>query len=272
MTTSARTLPDYKTPPVVETVLGVQFEEISKFSIPFFGLYWNRVRSEYPRFQVLPPLGTIAEPYNPAAGQISVSFSVVSEPVVRCWFLDDKGNWLIQLQNDRFILNWRKVTGEEEYPRYEKVRARFELEWTRFCKFLLDERLGSPKVTKCEVTYVNHLEYNLGWKSYGELNQAIALWSGSHSGGFLPSPHRVSINSTYLMSENNGKLHIAMQPVLRKRDGEEILQLNFTAQCDPPSPANEEILQCFNLSRKWIVEGFTDFTAPHMHKIWERIQ
>ena len=55
--------PDYDRPPVVETYLGVQFSPLVKFSIPHFGLYWAKIRDNYPDFQVQPLLPTVMEQF-----------------------------------------------------------------------------------------------------------------------------------------------------------------------------------------------------------------
>jgi len=38
-----RMLPDFNEPPVIETVLGLQFDSLESFSIPHFGLYWSKI-------------------------------------------------------------------------------------------------------------------------------------------------------------------------------------------------------------------------------------
>ena len=47
--TMSADLPSFDAPPVNETVLGVEFTPLAKWSIPHFGLFWSRIRDEYPR-------------------------------------------------------------------------------------------------------------------------------------------------------------------------------------------------------------------------------
>ena len=49
MTASQGDLVAYAKPPVEEVVLGVQFPPIPHFSDAHAGLYWQRVRANYPR-------------------------------------------------------------------------------------------------------------------------------------------------------------------------------------------------------------------------------
>ena len=87
------TLRDYSAPPVVETVLGVQFAPLS-FAIPHFGLYWSRIQSEFPQYRVLPPLGHVREQFGSSLGGPirKMGFEVVQGPDIRCWFLDRPGD------------------------------------------------------------------------------------------------------------------------------------------------------------------------------------
>ena len=271
MANQPHTLRDFSDPPVVETVLGVQFAPLS-FAIPHFGLYWSHIQSEFPRYRVLPPLGHIREQFGgSAAGTIrKMRFEVIQEPDIRCWFLDILGNQIIQVQRDRFIYNWQKISGSEVYPRYENVRSRFETEWSRFRDFLKQGGFGKPEVNQCEVTYVNHLEYEKGWKNFGELNKVISCWSGKHSGTFLPEPEKVSMTVNYLLPDNQGRMYVSLEPVLRTRDAKEVLQLNLTVRGAPSSSDTAGVLQWLDVGRQWVVEGFTDFTTDVMHKLWGR--
>lgn len=274
MTERDQTLPDFINPPVIETVLSLQFAPLEKFGIPHFGLYWGKIRNQYPRFDLRPPIASVTEEFEPSpinqkiGIRVAASFPVV--PLVRCWYIDESENRLLQVQNDRFVCNWRKVKGDEVYPRYEGIRDRFKEEWIRFGSFLREENLGTPEVNQCEVTYVNHIEYNLGWEGYSELSRVIACWKGYHSGTFLPSPEKVTLNARYLLPAKEGRLHISLEPVLRSRDVIEVLQLNLTARGAPSSSSVEDIFRWLDLGRDWVVRGFTDFTTEHMHRLWGR--
>lgn len=271
MADSERTLPDYGRPPVVETLLGVQFSPLVKFSIPHFGLYWAKIREDYPNYQVLPPLGQVIEQFGAErAQQPKIGVELVSIPDVRCWFVEKSGAMLTQVQRDRFIHNWRKLKPDDEYVHYDRIKPRFSEEWKRFCEFLDEADLGKPAINQCEMTYVNHIELGQGWVSYGELNKVVSFWSGASSGNFLPKPESVNIGARFVLPDKMGRLHVEMQPAIRSPDGKEILQLNITARGKPESSDLDKVLEWFELGHEWIVRGFTDFTAREMHDFWRR--
>lgn len=270
MATHPHTIHDFIEPPVVETVLSVQFVPIEGFTLAHIGLYWDTIRREFERFESKPPIGHVKESFSagPGVRDIGLSFSTSNEMPFRAWFLDKKGNQILQVQKDRFIHNWQKISGDEVYPRYESVRNKFQVEWDRFNAFLGKEGLARPEINQYEVTYVNHIEYEKGWKGYGELAKVISLWSGKHSGDFLRSPENINLNVTYLLPDNHGRLYVGMQPVLRARDATEILQLNLTARVVPSTTSSDEVLKWLDLGRLWVVEGFNDVTTPEIRKAW----
>lgn len=260
----------FKNAPVIETVLSIQFAPIPNFSLPHFGLYWKEIRNEFRDCQVKPPILHLVEEFGPGPVQRPPSFNLElsSERAIRYWFIEEKGNSFLQLQQDRLLYNWQKVNPDDKYPRYQEIRSKFFEEWRRFCAFLENEKLSQPEVDQCEVTYVNHIEYTAGTESCGELNKVVAYWSGRSSGSFLPEPEKVNINVRYLMPENRGRLYISLQPVIRTRDAMEVLQLNLTSRGAPASSKTEEIFDWLDLGREWIVQGFTDFTTETMHDLW----
>jgi uncharacterized protein (TIGR04255 family) len=264
-------LPHYDNPPVVETFLSVAFNELDKWNIPHFGLYWREIRSDYPKFEILPPLPTAIERYGAVSPSDEGVLELLSQPPVRCWFIHQSSTRLIQVQNDRFVFNWRKIKPEDIYPRFdEAIRGQFAAEWSRFIAFLKSESVTPPTVTQCEIAYINHVPLEDGWKTYQSLVEGFS--TGSLSGGeFLPSPENINLHATYLLPEKKGRLHIHLQPATRNIDGKRIVQLTLTVRgCPLPTASDAELLEWFDLGREWIVRGFTDFTSATMHEVWQR--
>ena len=267
-----RNLPDFDEPPVIETLLGVEFAPLDRWEIVHYGLFWRRIQAGYPRFEINPPLRSEIEgPRLEFKQPQPPKFEVVSKPQVRCWFLNDSNTELIQIQYDRFVHNWRKVVGSEVYPHYEEnVRPAFERDWQNFCEFLASERIGVPEVRQCEVTYVNHIDRGKGWDAIADLPHLFPSWAGASSGNFLPSPESVLFNVSYLMPDDAGRLRIALVHAFRSSDAKETLQLTLTARGKPRSSETSDIVRWLDLGREWVVRGFTDFTSERMHQIWRR--
>jgi uncharacterized protein (TIGR04255 family) len=268
--------PDFQAPPVVETVLGVEFAPLESWNVPHFGLYWAEIRSRYPKIADQPPLISSIEQLGPnSANPPTLTLPMFGGGTMgtRSWFIDESERRLIQVQNGRFIVNWRKVDDSDQYPHYPALREDFEEEWNRFRRFLEGHSLGEPRVVQCEVTYVNNVVRGEGWESFADLGQVIAPWSGRHSGRFLPPEESVALNVRYLLPNNRGRLHVVLNRALRTTDAKEAIQLNLTARGAPASSSTSDILAWIDMGRDWVVRGFTDFTSETMHReTWRRIR
>src|SRR5258708_4827525 len=93
-----RSLPEFDLPPVSEVAIGVEFLSLETWRIPHFGLYWNQIRAEYPKCEVHPPI-----PSQPESSGIlqPVTFRLGDPNYLRCWYLDNTGGEIVQVQPDR---------------------------------------------------------------------------------------------------------------------------------------------------------------------------
>src|SRR5437867_5043712 len=121
-------LPDFRKPPVAETVLSLQFESVAGLTTAHIGVLWQRFREQLPLIEEHLPLPPVLEKFEPPS-PVHVEVTIEEKPTVpRVWFLNESKSELIQVQTDRFIHNWRKMQGLEPYPRYEPIRDRFRSE------------------------------------------------------------------------------------------------------------------------------------------------
>jgi len=267
-------LPDFRTPPVAETVLSLQFEPVAGLTTAHVGVLWQRFREKLPLIEEQPPLPRVYEKFGPPSpAQVEVTVEE-KPPVPRVWFLNREKTELIQVQADRFIHNWRKTEGIEPYPRYEPIRDRFRGEVAVLEQFLKEEGLGTLAVNQCEVTYVNHIEPSGVWEGHGQLEKVLRNWSPLPEGGFLPEVEDGGVRLRFVIPGEAGKtvgrLHVVLQPAWKKGDNTPILVLNLTARGEPLGEGIEGAFAFFNLGRRWIVKGFADLTTPEMHRVWER--
>lgn len=271
-----RALPDYENPPVVEVVLGVQFEPLREFVGPYVGLFWQELREKLPELQEQPYLTPVVERFGVSEERsLRVEFQTFPNSY-RYWLLSDTGNQLIQVQQDRFHHNWRKVKEHDVYPRYETIREKFKSEVTGLQEFLKSEGLGSIKPNQCEITYVNHVAPSENWGGHRELDKLVTVFRSDYSDDFLGLPEKVRLALSYLMTgkagEPLGRLHIRAEPALQ-RGGErqQIYRLTLTARGEPQGDGLEGVSSFLDLGRSWIVRGFTSVTTPEMHQEWRRL-
>ena len=196
---------------------------------------------------------------------------ILTEPEIRCWFINKDDRSLIQVQRDRFTYNWRKADSADRYPRYaDSVRPGFQRVWERFAAFVNENQLGELNVVQCEVSYINHLDIGEGWESASDLPHLFPCWAGKASGDFLPAPENVGFDISYRMPDKRGRLRVSLKPAIRNQDAAEILMLTLTARGRPDGSDIESVLGWLDMGREWVVRGFTDFTSAKMHSLWQR--
>jgi len=269
----ASMLPKFDNPPVTEMVVGVEFADLVRLGIPYYGLFWGLIQDEYPLYIVKEPAASRIETFEEQGKQeITFNIPVLGPPPIRCWYINSRQTWLLQLQQDRFIQNWRKTASEPTYSHYTNARSRFEKEFQRFQGFINKQQLGPLQIRQCEVSYVNQIELEKGPGAPFELAEISPYLSARKQGDFLPAPDGITLNTSYVIPENRGRLYISAQTVFRHSDAKEILQMTVAAKVIPISQDYSEILNVLDLGHEWAVQGFTDFTSRKMHKFWERRQ
>jgi uncharacterized protein (TIGR04255 family) len=267
-------LPEFTKPPVSEVALSVVFAPLDKWRNAHSGMYWGRVQDRYPLTESHPPLPQQIENFDGQQPQAaSFRIELFNPDLQRSWFLSDPPTRLLQIQKDRFTVNWRKVKGDEDYPRYVKdLKPKFEQEWDTFVAFLAEQKIGVPEVRQCEVIYVNDIPQGEGWERFADSLAMFAPWWKKESGSFLPLPENLNVAGTFLMPEKAGRLHFTAQRLLRATDGREVVQLQLIARGQPKSSGLKDILAWMDAGHEWIVRGFTDLTSHEAHKIWGRIK
>lgn len=258
-------LPKFDNPPVFETVLGLTFIPLAEWKIPHIGLFWNRIRSQYPECTVQPPLPDEIETFGDHAREITFSLGPTN---TRCWLISRNGEWLLQLQNSRFISNWRhRESGK--YPNYKGFKEKFGTEWTRFKDFLKKEKIEPPKLLQAEVSYFNHIDIDEGLLDLGKV---FPTWSPQKKGRVLDKPEAVAIDAVFPIPDQRGRLYIKVEPVVRHSDLKLVIQMTLTGRVLIASNSDRDMYEALQLAHDWVVSGFADFTSPEMHDIWKRQQ
>jgi uncharacterized protein (TIGR04255 family) len=262
-------LADFDNPPVVETVLSLQFEKLSAMQSMHLGLFWRKMKDHYPKTEERPALPSVLESFPepfPRGGRIQFE-AVEATPVQRLWLLNQAETRIIQVQNDRFITNWRKAGLEDPYPHYEPViKPAFERDFLEFQSFVAEEKLGTIKVNQCEVTYVNHIVSGEGWLELGEIHRIFAFWNQSPiQAPGRPEDFGLHIRFPITDDRNHaiGRLHVDVQPALRAIDNRPMYVMNLTARGQYGAG-----FDFFDVGRKWIVKSFEQLTTENMHQIW----
>jgi uncharacterized protein (TIGR04255 family) len=161
----------FKNPPINELVIGTYFErDLSAFGLEHVGLFWSKIRHEFPVVSQHPVL--VSPPLSPVP---LIEFTIEQFPMPRFWFEAADGITLIQLQKNAFIFNWRKR--DDDYPHFEAVKATFDKYLSIFFEFLTKEvDIRPPNLRVLELSYVNNLVPSEYWKGPRDTSAVFPLF------------------------------------------------------------------------------------------------
>lgn len=271
-------LPRFRKPPVSEVALGVQFSAI--LNPVHLGLYYQKVKSRFPKIQVQPPLPPQFETFG-GTGGVGLpfgfpAFAGVGAPFVpRMWFMSDDDNLLIQLQSDRLLFNWRGGMQGTPYPHFDAVQAEFtkalgELE------ALVEAEKMSIAANQCEVLYINPIRTSNTGVSLSEPQKAFRVWNAEVGPEWQNPLEAVAFNAKYHLNDERGnpfgRLTVAVGSGFVAPDQSTAFQLELTARGLPREGGREGITAFHNQGHRAIVRCFAAITTPEMHKLWERYQ
>lgn len=255
---------EYEKPPVVEVVCGVTFTALEKLTVPYIGKLWE-LFPDYPDVQEAPPLAPVFEAFSTSPSPLVVNNLVFQAP--RVWFQNTAGNHLIQVQRDRFLVNWKRTSEEHPYPRYPAVVGAFEEKLDIFKQFVDSTLAQQVQAKQFELSYINHVPASAeAWQDLSDLGVVLPDLAWRNAPRFLPAPERVNCQLAFPLPNQAGRLHLKVQHGVRQLDGSPVLLVDLTAR-----GFGEDQRAWFDLAHEWVVKGFTDLTGEKLQRdLWGR--
>lgn len=246
--------------------LAVQFAAvIDSLDVAAFA---NQVKGEFPNRAEQPSRPPMEERFD-EADLSPVRFQLLQgQPTPLFWFLSEDESQLLQVQQDRFAVNWRKVGTRAEYPRYGRLRERFTHYLGELTDVLSPEKQEALKADWCEVTYINQVDPMAAERP--PLREVLSVLREPGS-DFLPEPEDAQVATRFRIVEEGipiGRLIVNANAAVRAADRAPIWILTLTARLKVTSDSVEGILSRLDLGREWVVRGFVDLTTERMHTTW----
>ncbi len=262
----------FKNPPVIETVLGVQFDPINGLTNAHLGAFWHALGEEWARVDDAPKLDPVYESFGGEQSWAGLGnmLQPANDPASRLQIRHSDDNGLIQVQNGRLLYNWLGEGGND-YPRYKNVRPQFDRVWGTFTRFLDEHKLDTPRPNQWEATYVNHIEQGTVWE---EPLDWVKILPGL--GGPVAKPRTVELESIssewhFEIAPKRGRLHVRLSNGHRTvPDACELLRLDLTAR-GPVGTGNHglNVDEGLNLAHEVIVQTFVDITSAEAQTYWD---
>ena len=265
-------LPRFRKPPVSEVALGVQFPPV--LNPIHLGLYYQRVKSRFPKVQVQPPIAPAFELIAPA--QMTSGLPPIMSRSPRMWFLAEDESSLIQIQSDRLLFNWRGGLQGRPYPHFDAVYEEFAKALDGLEALFHAERIPSEAVNQCEVLYVNPLPTVNTGVSPSEPEKIFCILSKERVAEWSAPKEELSFTLRYRLNDEDGTpLGRLTAALLSSNSAPQIasgFQLEMIARGVPRGTGRQGITAFHEHGHRAIVRCFASITTPEMHKLWERYQ
>ncbi len=268
-----RRLPSYRRPPVVEVVASAAFQKLPESAFAHLGAFWQQEASgHYPRLSYHAPYQPQLERFGHDVKRPEFGFAVTNRPPFPRMWMQTRGlDEMLQLQDDWFACNWRKVGPDDDYGRWLSRRSAFADWYGRLSAYLLKSGVPQLHVEQCEVTYVNHVAPNRAWRDHSELHKVLKVVQPPHVLPRALRAEQTSFTQQFVSSPPErppGRLLLSAQPAYGQ-DDEPLWVLELTARLRVSKPAPiGEILQTLDEGRQWIVESFHNLTTENIRQEW----
>jgi uncharacterized protein (TIGR04255 family) len=262
-------LPDFRSPPLNEVVMGVQFNPIPGYHQIYAGDVWKLFKEEFPNVEEHQALQPAFETFGPPGAHAINLGPVTGGQHDRFWFLNQDKDELIQFQEDRLLHNWRKVLGNEKpYPRFEHISAKFERELmalSGFFESVSGAKFQGVTFNQVELSYINHIEI-APWGDYSEWLKVCNF--GDTTPDDLTMIWRRALHN--YEGAPYGRLIVDVRSAIHVR-GNNIIVLNLTVRGSPESATVDGAMEFLRYARETICQEFATITTDSAHRFWGRV-
>ncbi len=265
--------PKFDAPPVVETALSLQFARFSGFSTAMAGWFWKSYLSKHvdgTHWTKVEEANRIEDDFEEVGKekwlQPAVRLSQGESRRTRIIRSDEER--MLQIQDSRVVLNWRKRGGE--YPSYPTLAKEFWTIFPLFEEFAADAGFGSIEQNQWEITYVNHIPKGDLWQTPLDWGKIMPVVSFPAHGRVDMEGETLSSNWRLRLSPARGRLYVALRHALVQPGDSEVMELKLTARGPVRAEEGWSSADGFELGHDAIVRTFAAMTSAEAHKLWER--
>ncbi len=205
---SLEIFPALARPPVVEVVCGVVFEPVPLLDGIVLGVYWDARRHEFPERHLQPAFADGPE-------------FILGNPPLRAVMTSPDKVRVLQIQHDRFYMNWRALG--EAYPRFSSRDGRAGLlrqalaEFDLLRAFCEERGLTRPKPVRLELTKIDVIESQKHWEGVDDLAHVVPI-----TGTFQHEDHATGreFGLRFVEHDDGGHLIVSVNSVVDRPAGE----------------------------------------------------
>lgn len=261
-------LPHYTDPPLTETAFSILFAPIEGLHNGHLGLFWQRLRDEFPLANHQPRIERATELFDqtPEWPPPMLQVQLGPEAACRLQMLGGSGQRMLQAQHDRLVYNWIK-NDNQGYPRYGELFGRFTHFWETFRSFLADESRPEPSPNQWELAYVNHIEAGDLWRDPGDWAMIFPALFGIADRPDAFEIEQNEVHWSFRLRNPDARLHVHSDIVQRQDDSNvSALRLQLTAR--GPLAPDADLEAAYRVGHQAIVRSFLRFASDRANQAW----
>jgi uncharacterized protein (TIGR04255 family) len=261
-------LPSFDKPPITEAAIGVQFLPLERAKNCDLWAFWSTIQDDYPRTEDQLPIDRKTEEFGPDVFKKSLKPHIAfASPAVRLRMLSDDQHHMIQLQNGRLVLNWRRLD-DGIYPRWSFIYAEFKHRVEQFRQFVNNHNLGKFEIDQWELTYVNNFFEGEDWHSPIDWPKLLPGLLGDYSlFAFDNSLEAISNETVHAIPNSRARFYTDLKRASTTKSPSRDL-LIFTLTCRGGVSNNWSFEQGLEFGRETIVTNFRLLTGSIAHAKW----
>lgn len=266
--------PTFETPPIVEFVLGVQFDALAGLSSAHYGQFWDVIGRDNwtgPRDQPLIRESFERFDRKPIAAELKLQLES-TPPLPRLTLISTNAerDRLIQFQPTRLHLNWRSIEAKSSYPSYKKLIVEFEKTVQQLHDFCDSAGIAPPNINQWEITYVNRFPQGQLWQSpcdWGDILPSLFPKGAPVTTADLKMDGR-SLQWAFEITPKLGRLHVQTSIDRRPNTEDEALLLTLTARGPLNSDRTPTYRDGLDLGHETSVNEFLAMVDHDLRKSW----
>jgi uncharacterized protein (TIGR04255 family) len=260
--------PVFDNPPVVETVLGVQFAPLQGMTSGHLGWFWKGFLDvSWEKVVDAYALPDMSENFETPIGGLGIQVGPVPLPQ-RFQISQPNTGRMIQVQPTRFHYNWNRVGGD--YPHYKSVREEFDRYFGAFCHFTQEAGFGAIRQNQWELTYIDSIPKGSLWETVADWHEVLpGLFSRP------PAVEDVGFESFggewhFEIRPRKGRVHVSVQLARVGSEPEPVLLLQTTARGPIGNGAAVDVGAGLELGHRAALDVFLAITSEKAKEAWRR--
>lgn len=266
----------FAVPPVQEVALSLQFAKLAGYTSAHAGWFWREYliktssRETWPNLVETQPIPEQFEKFGEDEVSLQPGLRVFASPQpLRAQFMRGDKERIIQVQDDHFVLNWRKHTSP--YPGFDVLLVEFQRNVDQFASFISEVGFGPLQLNQWEITYVNQ-------SPKGDLWQSTRDWSRLIPNLYIPpvpedicppSPNeRISGDWRFNLPNQRGRIYIQIRQAQIAPSTDEFMYLTLIGR--GPLKKDQSLTECFTVGHNALLNVFLSMTSKGIQDRWGR--